>query len=302
MRGYGIAALWTGILLCHYYVSVRRVALGQESESFTRQRSYVNSFYTENKYCVPLSKGAEQPVTTTELCYSPERSALNELNVQPFKDRHHAQSAVILCPGPTLNEYAHEGVDERGGQVITVGVNGVIFSKHVQSHGLDYFFVQDSGRGRGYKLGTEFHLRVDDYTNFKPRLQTFYGTFRNNDIGPTAEEAKKANAKRYESEYPSCSQLVPLVSNVGEYAFGGSCSVTMSALQFILYTGISNLQLVGCDVSSDYAWGQERDSSSNEQLRAMWNLVPEFLIRHYPSVRVKVIRPVGLKDIFNSSR
>ena len=255
---------------------------------------------TQITYCATLEQNFGPPPTRKELCYSPAQSALNEENILPYKGAHQAQSAVLLCPGPTLNEF-HDQVDESGTNFVTVGMNGVIFTEFVQKYGLDYFFIQDAGRGRQKKLGIEFHLRTDEYTSFRPRRQAFYGMFRTSDIGPTEEEGRKANAKRYESEYPACSQLVPLVADIGRYTFGGSCSVAMSALQFILYTGVNHLKLVGCDVHSGYAWGPNRDPSSNEKLLSMWKLVPDFVARYYPDVLVEVIRPVGLKDIFNTS-
>ena len=266
-----------------------------------REQPVLEPARDSDSYCVTTSKSSGLLRTHNELCYSPAKSQVNVLNVQPFKGEHAGQSAVLLCTGPTLNEYVHEEVDEHNRRVITVGLNGAIFTKVAKTYGLDYVFVQDAERGSQVK--TAFYKRVDEFTSFKPRRRTFYGLFRTNHIGPTDEETAAAGATRYESEYPACADLVPLVADVGRYTFGGSCSVAMSALQFLLYTGVSYIKLVGCDITKGaYAWEKEQQAPQNTELLRMWELVPDFLARHYPNVVVEVIRPVGLKGIqFNRS-
>ena len=257
----------------------------------------------DGMYCVKTSQSSKTPRTHTELCYSAPKSATNDINISPFQGKHAGQKALVVCPGPTLKAFSlASNYDDHD---VTVGFNGVIFTDFVKTHGLDYFFLQDTGRGIHAAPDTAFYKRVEEYTSFKPRIQTFYGMFQTNNIGPTDQESEYAGALRYESEYPACHDLIPLVKDVGTFMFGGSCSVAMSALQFILYTGVTNIQLVGCDVTTGiYAWdkvvgGQE---SVNTQLLRMWQTVPSFLARYYPDVRVEVIPPVGLKDLnFNVS-
>jgi hypothetical protein len=262
---------------------------------------------SSNTYCVTTSKSTGTIQLHEELCYSPKISDINALNIQPFKGKHKGQSAALLCTGPTLDEYIHEQVDKENRHVITVGMNSVIFTEVVQSYGLDYFFLQDTGRdstGMGLNVSTNsFYKRVDEYTNFRPRIQTFYGLFRMRHIGPTDVETTAAAAVRYESEYPACSELVPLVADIGRYTFGGSCSVVMSALQFVLYAGVSRIKLVGCDVTSGaYSGENATQALPNFELLRMWKLVPDFLSQYYPHVLIEVIRPVGLKGIdFNLS-
>jgi len=279
-----------------------------ERGSVECDESAVQPVKSSNTYCVTTSASSGTIQVHEELCYSPKKSDTNALNVRPFKGRHKGQSAVLLCTGPTLDEYTHEQFDKENRHVITVGVNSVIFTEVVQSYGLDYYFLQDTGRdstGVGLSVSDNaFYKRVEEYTNFRPRIQTFYGLFRMRHIGPTDEETNAAAAVRYESEYPACSELVPLVADIGRYTFGGSCSVVMSALQFLLYTGVSSIKLVGCDVTiGAYAGGKAMSAPrSNVELLRMWKLVPDFIARYYPQVLIEVIRPVGLTGIdFNLS-
>jgi len=252
---------------------------------------------TDESYCVTSSAVQTAPKTYTQLCYTPVASAINAQNVKPFFQKHMNKTGVLLCTGPTLREYVHRVFDEKDQRVITVGVNGIIFSDIVKTHGLDYLFIQDTGRRSQAKSENAFYKKVDAYTSFRSRVQTFYGFFRTNHIGPTDEELKAARALHYEAEYPTCPQLVPLVRDIGRYTFGGSCSVAMAALQFILYSGVSKVKLVGCDVTSSYSWEESVTPVYNKQLLEMWKIVPEFIANYYPDVLVEVVRPVGLKDI-----
>lgn len=263
----------------------------------SRQTEAERSHKTDESYCVTTSALQTAPKTYTQLCYTPVESAVNSQNVKPFFQKHLNKTGVLLCTGPTLNEYVHQVFDENHQRVVTVGVNGIIFSDTVQTHGLDYLFIQDTGRKSQARSENAFYKKVDAYTSFRSRAQTFYGLFRTNHIGPTDEERRTANALYYEAEYPACPQLIPLVKDVGRYTFGGSCSVAMAALQFILYSGVSEVKLVGCDVTSSYSWEESVAPAYNEQLLEMWRIVPEFVAHHYPDVRIEVVRPVGLKDI-----
>ena len=258
---------------------------------------------TDGVYCVKTSQSSKAPWTHTELCYSAPKSVTNKVNILPFRGKHSGQTALVVCPGPTLKDFSLPSKYDQPA-AITIGFNAVIFTDFVKKHGLDYFFLQDTGRGVHAAPDTVFHRRVEEYTSFKPRIQTFYGMFQTNNIGPTDQESEDAGALRYESEYPACHDLIPLVKEVGTFMFGGSCSVAMSALQFILYTGVTNIWLAGCDVTTGYAWGKGADGREtvNKQLLRMWQTVPSFLARYYPDVRVEVIQPVGLKDVnFNVS-
>lgn len=150
----------------------------------------------------------------------------------PFRGQHFGNRALFVRPGPTPSEYSHEPRSPPA-ELLIVGFNGRIFTDFVAQHGLDYFFLQDTGRENQAKSANAFHKRVQEYTSFRPRLRTFCRTFRIRVIGPTVNESAAADGLRYESEYPACDELVPLVKDVGKYVFGDSCSVVMSALQFI---------------------------------------------------------------------
>jgi len=260
-------------------------------------------------FCTIKAEG-ETDFVQQEICHKARYSPTNVNNVLPFKDKHKDHSAILLCTGPTLELFNDLPIDELGRKVVTVGLNGIIFSDYVRRNGLDYLFVQDAKKHISAYREDIYHFNTEGYGNFSCGIQKFYGLYRDAQIkhqkfGPTDDEALAANATQYETMFPFCSEVVPLVEDVGHYTFGGSCSVALAALQFILYTGISRVKLVGCDVTVGvYAGdGQNRteDASTDPLLLRAWRDIPSFIERYYPTTRVEVVRPVGLIDVFPES-
>tara|TARA_B110000008_G_scaffold277699_1_gene319624 strand:- start:985 stop:1953 length:969 start_codon:yes stop_codon:yes gene_type:complete len=248
-------------------------------------------------FCTTLHRTAE---TEQQKCHLAQISNINRKNVWPFLNKHVNRTAVLLCTGPTLQHYTHPMRDEHGFDIVTVGVNGIIFNNDLlRGRGLDYLFVQDTGRLSKATHVHAFHTNVDAFRTFRCNIQKFYGIFQETHIEPTDVELFEGNATRYEMKIPDCGEILPLVDDVGHYTFGGSCSVAFSALQFILYTGISKISLVGCDVTEGVHAG---DGSAvvgkfHHRLLEAWKLVPAFVSQYYPEVSVEVVRPVGLKDV-----
>ena len=246
-------------------------------------------------FCTTVHRTAQ---TEQHKCHLAHLSNVNRKNVLPFRNKHVNQTAVLLCTGPTLQQYTHMMTDERGIDIVTVGVNGIIFSDTIRESGLDYLFVQDTGRLSKSPYVHAFHSNVGDFTKFRCNIQKFYGIFKDIHIEPTDVELSEGNASRYEMRVPECGEILPLVDDVGHYTFGGSCSVAFSALQFILYTGVSKIRLVGCDVTEGVHAGVGGGvEKSHDRLLNAWKLVPDFVSRYYPRVSIEVVRPVGLKDV-----
>ena len=246
-------------------------------------------------FCTTVHRTAQ---TEEHKCHLAHLSNVNRKNVMPFRNKHVNQTAVLLCTGPTLQQYTHTMTDERGIDVITVGVNGIIFSDTIRESGLDYLFVQDTGRLSKSPYIHAFHSNVGDFTKFRCNIQKFYELYKEIHIEPTDVELSEGNASRYEMRVPECGEILPLVDDVGHYTFGGSCSVAFSALQFILYTGVSKIRLVGCDVTEGVHAGVGGGvEKSHDRLLNAWKLVPGFVSRYYPRVSIEVVRPVSLKDV-----
>lgn len=237
-------------------------------------------------------------------CWKRRESDINKKNVLPFAGAHRGKTAVLLCTGPSLENYSHEKLDERGEDVIIVGVNGVVGLPIAKKHGLDYLFVQDSGRLNPKKGLAKVGENRDLFRNFQCRKQKWYGTFKEGmQIGPDDRDLREGNATWYEVAEPECGIYLPLVYDIGNYVFGGSCTVALSALQFILYTQVSKVRLVGCDVTDGYAYDNESSVTMHTTIairqQKSWERAATFLKHYYPSTEIEVVRPVGLRGMFD---
>ena len=240
-------------------------------------------------------------------CMTAYRSKINQKSVRPYRGVHKGQSAVLFCTGPTMDAFKLEGVDAHGNdaagrKVLLVGVNSIVLRKDLA---MDYVFVQD----RGAKTGdTGYLANKEEMDAYRPGIQKFFGRFTGwSTFGPSGEHAKAANASRYDGgKRPLCNREPhPLVRDVGNFNFGGSCSTIFSALQFILYTGIDQLFVVGCDVGgggysasakkSDVA--DTKKPANTDYILDNWKMARHFINAHYPCVRVTVVRPMGLKAV-----
>lgn len=112
---------------------------------------------------------------------------------------------------------------------------------------------------------------------------------------------ERGGAKQYELFAPRCSKLPPLVDDIGHFTFGGGCSVVFSALQFMLYTGVSDFKLVGCDSTQGVSFspanstGASKTSADpNVPLLKMWQYAADFIKQYYPNVSGEVVNPVAL--------
>ena len=182
--------------------------------------------------------------------------------------------------------------------VATVGVNAAIFNEKIQP--LDYLFLQD----RGSKSGdTSFASNRAAMVAYKPREAKFFGFFPGQrNFSPSDKDAEQANAMQYEGwRKPHCANpLLPLVKDVGNFVFGGSCSTSFAALQFILYTGVTKLYLIGCDILGGYGESATKKSvlrADQGKQRKMWREFYFWTSTEYPCVEIIAVRPKGLRNV-----
>ena len=92
--------------------------------------------------------------------------------------------------------------------------------------------------------------------------------------------------------------LVCPTKDIGHYCFGLVRSTVFIALQFALYSGVKTIYLVGCDCEGGNFKFNEYMVTRNESLINHWKLVKKWIKFDYSDVKIKVINPRGLKDIF----
>jgi hypothetical protein len=87
--------------------------------------------------------------------------------------------------------------------------------------------------------------------------------------------------------------------DISEGSMSCVASISFEALQFMLYTGITKIYLVGhdCDYSEGTFTGTPTGQWHNAgyHIHEYWKVVKEWIEINYPHVEIYSINPVGLK-------
>lgn len=139
----------------------------------------------------------------TKLVLAVKRSSINKRNVLPFCNRHAGQTAILLGSGPTLKKFILHAKSYNFENIVTAGVNSVIYA----GVPLDYLFVFDKGKKvyRG-KRGSSWSENPEVYDAFECRIQKFYGYFKSSpNFGPPIRS--NSGAKLIEGSYVTSKPL-----------------------------------------------------------------------------------------------
>lgn len=199
--------------------------------------------------------------------------------LEGFRDIHKGGIAILFATGPSVKKYNLINGSE---EFIKVGVNRIYDYSIIVSI-LDYYFF-----GSHYNLDELHRENIDkvckEYSFIK--LASAYEDGRPTGRGNISpEQAEELGAIPFENNVLSFSNDVAKYSTFGR-------SITFPALQFILYTGISRIYLVGCDIVGTYGGGFERT------LGQLWKKFVSFKEEYYPEVDIVSINPVGLRGVF----
>ena len=90
-------------------------------------------------------------------------------------------------------------------------------------------------------------------------------------------------------------------AQLDKYPFGMSGSSTQmhAVMQFLLFTGLKNIFLVGCDSSNNgYAKAvnfRKRGKQKFQNAEKGWELMATFIDSEYPNTTITIHNPIGLK-------
>lgn len=217
--------------------------------------------------------------------------------ISSFKNAHKGRSAVLFLTGPTLDEYVEPEPD-----LVKVGVNTAIFHYDLD---LDYYFIQDPGQ-KSHE--NSYINRQSEYDSYQPNIQKFYGTT----LSPLLRDnAKAAGAMPYQFTYgPIISRnkskiedpsvLPEFSSNLKATNVAAAGSIAFPALQFLLWTGVSRIYIVGADITDSKRFNE--DAPSQDYLAqnhlGRWKEFESWVADAYPHVKIIPLNPVGLRGMF----
>lgn len=227
------------------------------------------------------------------------KSTINSY-LKEYEGIHEGKTGIVFATGPTLADY--KPVPEHD-DAIKIGVNRVFNSEKCSSD-LDYYFF-----GSEYELDSEYKQMVDEFCSKNPDLTKFASVFRHGQpIDPRFGNVSIRNAALL-GAFPFESNHHVISKDISKNSFVGF-SIAFPAFQFMLYTGVEKIYLVGCDLvdTSDHFDGKysklgtpEAPSDEARIWRVIWDSLNSFTKQHYPDVEIEVVNPVGLKGIFNGT-
>lgn len=214
--------------------------------------------------------------------------------IAEYHNKHAGRSAVLFLSGPTLDLYEAPEPD-----LITCGVNTVMF----QRQDLDYYFIQDVGRP---SHPNSYRSRKADYDAFKPRIAKFHGI-------TLCPQLKGGDAIPYEFSHGPIINTgsariedpkVPAdfsddLANKPPAAAG---SIAFPALQFLLWTGVKKIYIVGADITDGRRVGEEKATQNyvRQNHVGRWLEFERWVFKAYPDVEITPLNPKGLKGMFGT--
>jgi len=217
--------------------------------------------------------------------------------IRAFKNVHRGKSAVLFLTGPTLNDYVPPEDN-----LIKVGVNTAIFHDGLD---LDYFFIQDPGQAHH---SNSYVSRKEEYDSYRPNIAKFYGITLSKIL---MDSCNSAGSIPYEFSHGEIVQIgnarienpeIPAKFssdfNSGIPAAGGS--IAFPALQFLLWTGVSKIYVVGADITDNRRFNEEKSIQNYEgQFHLQrWKEFESWVLKTHPEVKIIPLNPVGLRGMF----
>ena len=221
--------------------------------------------------------------------------------LKDYQDIHLGNQAILFCTGPSILDYKEPKFLKTA---IKVGVNKIY--NHPISNELNYYFF-----GSHYHIDADHKKSVDKLSKDNKNMIMFSSTFtakfgdgRETGLGNiNFESALKINALPIEIGSPGSGPGLGWVKDIHMYPFFGG-TIAFPAIQFLLYTGVKEIYLVGCDLgnSNRHFYNSKNSTLQNDHASSFykngWSTLNEFIKNNYKDVKIYSINPVGLKGMF----
>lgn len=218
-----------------------------------------------------------------------------------FYNKHLGKEAVLFGTGPTLTDFDFNDIDGWS-ETIKVGVNSMAYVDRIP---LDYYFCGHDSSKESWHHHNQLEKSLFEQIKCRTDVtQKFCATRVNNRPHPlhfSDDEAARMGTLRY--GITSLSGHQHIHKDIASHNLYNH-SIIFSALQFILYSGVKRVYLVGCDCGGGFSFAfpeQSFSSSEAHSIYSNWVEFKKFLNNSYSDVEIVSIRPVGLKGLFIDS-
>jgi hypothetical protein len=197
-----------------------------------------------------------------------------------FKNIHAGKTGVLIAPGPSLCRWTSDS------NTINVGLSWVVNRPDIVND-LKYFFF-----GSGYHYTYAFgsckdgdEVYREKINNLPDTIQKFASSYRNSELtgygNITPDSAIEINAIPFDCQTPNNNSV--FTKDIDDNMILGM-TIVFPAIQFMLYTGLNKIFLVGCDHGGNFL--------------NKWYEFKNFADIEYPDTRIISINPVALKGLF----
>tara|TARA_B100000131_G_scaffold296694_1_gene314794 strand:+ start:644 stop:1393 length:750 start_codon:yes stop_codon:yes gene_type:complete len=217
----------------------------------------------------------------------------------PYKDIHSGMSCIFYGSGPTILDFKKEKVPD---DFLQFGTNDQIFL----GLDLDYWFMGDSM----CQIPKKFYDRFEQYNEYQPKKQKFvrYCNWKDDrkitvpGWGSVPRSGQlplnMKNSKYYVSDSGGNPDTCLFEKEISTQNMNSVASISFEVLQFILYTGVKEIFLVGHDC--DYSRGTfakimiGREQQAGYYISRYWRIVSAWITKNYPDVKIHSVQPVAL--------
>lgn len=230
-----------------------------------------------------ILRGVQRSITT---------ALLHQKTFSEFKNIYNGKTVVLIGAGPTVNYF--EPIND----AVYVGCNRAFLFDKVK---FDYLFsIDKAGIDQYYEEFAAYKgnncIKFIGDQNLSKEFQI-----------PESYANNLKNARRYKTDAGYLSYKFAL--DIDSEPLGNFCTVSLQALQFILYTNPKKIYIVGIDctvASQGHFQGKSYDNSlrnesskENDQNAIIYyKQLKSFVEKYYPDTEIISINPVGLKGIF----
>ena len=202
-------------------------------------------------------------------------------NLKEFKDIHNNKTAILIGSGPSLKKGKKYFDYATKKKYLFFGNNNSIFEKFLFK--LHYFVISDEKSFR--------KVNKKKYIKATVKKEKFFVSNKEREKKIlTKEELKKSKGKSFDM---SNNKILKRIKK--EFVNGSSLLITF---QLILLMGIKKIYLAGCDCGGDTNFYLTKKIRDYTHLINRWKYLKEYTKKYYPDVKIYVINPVNLKDVF----
>lgn len=216
---------------------------------------------------------------------------LHQKTFSKFKGINRGKDVLLVGAGPSLNHLEPiEGT-------VNVGLNRTFIFDKIK---MDYLFAID-------KVGIEQYY--DGFINYRPdECIKFVG---DQNLGADFQIPEYVALESKALRYKTCTKLYPsdFTLDIDSEPLGNFCTVSLQAMQFILFTYPKRVYIAGIDCnmtkaghfsgkSFDTSKRNEDSQKNDDNSIIFWSRLKDFAACYYPDTEIVSINPVGLRGIF----